>query len=271
MKPSITYILGFPITSLPLKEQVNLMLTWAKKHKSKVICLANSHMLMEAYWNKNFAKVLQTADIVSPDGMPIVWMLKLMGVQHQDRVAGMDVFLNLCHLASNSNISVFFLGSHKEVLDLMKEKLKKDFPFLSIAGMEPLPFRPLTTEEDEALINKVNLSNAGLVFVCLGCPKQENWMAEHKEKIGGVMIGVGAVFAVYAGLKKRAPDVVRLLGLEWLYRLMQDPQRLWSRYRTTIPPFLYLATKELLIFKINNYFLRTNSIKNNILKNKKAK
>lgn len=242
----ITQILGSPITSLRLEEQVYLMLTWAKKHKSKVICLANSHMLMEAYWNKSFAKVLQTADLVSPDGMPIVWMLKFMGFQKQNRVAGMDVFSSLCRLASISNINVFFLGSQKEVLDLMKEKLVKDFPFLSIAGMESLPFRPLNPEEDEVLIKKINSSDAGLIFVCLGCPKQEKWMAEHKDKINGVMIGVGAVFAVYAGLQKRAPHIIRLLGLEWLYRLLQDPKRLWTRYRKTIPPFLYLAFKELL-------------------------
>jgi N-acetylglucosaminyldiphosphoundecaprenol N-acetyl-beta-D-mannosaminyltransferase len=231
---------------LRLEEQVYLMLTWAKKHKSKVICLANSHMLMEAYWNKGFAKVLQTADLVSPDGMPLVWILRLMGFRHQNRVAGMDVFLNLCRLASISNISVFFLGSRQEILDLMKEKVEKDFPFLSIAGMEELPFRPLTLEEDRILIDKVNSSNAGLIFVCLGCPKQENWMAQHKDKINGVMIGVGAVFSVYAGLQARAPNLIRILGFEWLYRLIQDPQRLWTRYRKTIPPFLYLAVKELL-------------------------
>jgi N-acetylglucosaminyldiphosphoundecaprenol N-acetyl-beta-D-mannosaminyltransferase len=256
----ITKVLGSPITSLRLEEQVYLMLTWAKKHKSKVICLANSHMLMEAYWNRGFAKVLQTADLVSPDGMPIVWMLRLMGVRHQNRVAGMDVFMSICRLASISNISVFCLGSRQEVLDLMKEKLEKEFPFLSIAGMEPLPFRPLTPEEDLVLIDKINSSNAGLIFVCLGCPKQENWMAEHKEKINGVMIGVGAVFSVYAELQKRAPNLIRVLGLEWLYRLIQDPQRLWTRYRKTIPPFLYLAAKELLNSRKPQELLReTNS------------
>lgn len=246
MSIPITNILGSPVTSLRLEEQVSLILTWAKKHQSKVVYLANSHMLMEAYWNLHFARVLEKADIVSPDGMPLVWMLRLMGFRNQNRVAGMDVFVNLCRLASVTDISVFFLGSTPEVLGSMKRKLEKEFPQLSIAGIEPLPFYPLTTEEDEALIEKINCSGAGLIFVCLGCPKQENWIAHHKDKINGVMIGVGAVFAVYAGLQKRAPRLVREFGFEWLYRLMQEPRRLWRRYGKTIPPFMYLAIKQLL-------------------------
>lgn len=242
----ITHILGSPVTTLRLEEQVSLMLTWAKKHKSKVVYLANSHMLMEAYWNQHFAKVLQKADLVSPDGMPLVWMLRLMGISNQNRVAGMDVFVKLCRLASVTNVKVFFLGSTPDVLNSMKNKLKQEFPLLSIAGAEALPFRPLTVEEDKAIVEKINSSNAGLIFVCLGCPKQENWIAQHKNKINGVMIGVGAVFAVYAGLQKRAPRIIREFGLEWLYRLVQEPRRLWKRYGTTIPPFLYLATKQLL-------------------------
>jgi N-acetylglucosaminyldiphosphoundecaprenol N-acetyl-beta-D-mannosaminyltransferase len=111
--------------------------------------------------------------------------------------------------------------------------------------MEPLPFRPLTSAEDEALIEKINNSGAGLVFICLGCPKQEYWMAQHQNKIKAVMLGVGAVFSVYAGMQKRAPLVVRDLGLEWLYRLIQEPYRLWDRYSQTIPPFIWLALKQL--------------------------
>ena len=242
----ITNVLGSPVTTLRLEEQVLLILSWAKKHQSKVVYLANSHMLMEAYWNQHFAKVLQKADIVSPDGMPLVWMLRLMGISNQNRVAGMDVFMNLCRLASITDVKVFFVGSTSEVLNSMKCKLKQEFPLLSIAGAEALPFRPLTAEEDKALVEKINSSGAGLVFVCLGCPKQENWIAQHKDKINSVMIGIGAVFAVYAGLQKRAPCIIRQLGLEWLYRLLQEPSRLWIRYRKTIPPFIWLSVKQLL-------------------------
>jgi N-acetylglucosaminyldiphosphoundecaprenol N-acetyl-beta-D-mannosaminyltransferase len=111
--------------------------------------------------------------------------------------------------------------------------------------MEALPFRPLTETEDATIIQKINDSGAGITLVSLGCPKQELWIAEHKHKIQSVMIGVGGVFPVYAGLLSRAPKLLQTLGLEWTYRLAQEPQRLWGRYSKTIPPFLCLAWKQL--------------------------
>jgi N-acetylglucosaminyldiphosphoundecaprenol N-acetyl-beta-D-mannosaminyltransferase len=157
----------------------------------------------------------------------------------------MDVFLRLCHLSALSQISVFFVGSEREVLEQMRKRLEAEFPNLQIAGMEPLPFRPTTPAEEENLINQINSSGAGLVFVCLGCPKQEYWMAKHQNKIQSVMLGIGAVFSIYAGIQKRAPRLIRNIGLEWLYRLMQEPFRLWNRYSQTIPPFIWLALRQL--------------------------
>ncbi len=240
------YILNTPVCCLHFQEQVFLIYQWAKLNKSKVVCLANVHMVMEAYWNQNFVEVLANADLVAPDGMPLVWMLRKLGASHQNRVAGMDVFLSLCNLAAQSNISIFFVGSRAEILKKIKAKLKQDFPSLKIAGMESLPFRTLTKEEDNLLIDQINQSHAGITFVCLGCPKQEIWMDCHKDRIKSVMIGVGAVFEVYAGIYKRAPRWIRNGGWEWLYRLIQEPKRLWNRYRETIPSFIYLAVKQLL-------------------------
>lgn len=239
-------VLDFPITALRFDDQIQTILKWASTRESKIVCVANVHMLMEAHWNPEFANVLKNADLVTPDGMPLVWMMRQMGVHYQDRVAGMDIFLALCQLAKILNLSVFFLGSQIEILSQMRKRLDQEFPQLKIAAMEPLPFRPLTEIEDEALIQKINSSGAGIVLVSLGCPKQENWMAQHKGKIQAVMIGVGGVFPVYAGIQKRAPLIVRNLGLEWLYRWIQEPRRLWGRYIKTIPPFMWLATKQLL-------------------------
>lgn len=241
----VKYLLNSPITTLPFDEQIFLILRWARRRESRTVCLANVHMLMESYWNEEFAGVLESADLVAPDGMPLVWMLKKMGAYNQNRVAGMDVFLRLCHLSSLSKISIFFLGSQGEVLEQMRKRLEAEFPNLQIAGMEPLPFRPLTSAEDEVLIDKINSSGAGLIFVCLGCPKQEYWMLQHRNKIQAVMLGVGAVFPLYAGLQKRAPCIIRDSGLEWLYRLIQEPHRLWKRYSQTIPPFICLALQQL--------------------------
>lgn len=243
--PSVS-IIGSPVTALPFKEQIRLMTEWASDRLSKVVCVANVHMLTEAYWHSELELLLKCADIVTPDGMPLVWMMKQLGIRNQDRVAGLDILMALCHSATERGTGVYFVGSLPEILESMEERLNRDFPGLTIAGMEPLPFRPLTQEEDETLIRKINESGAGIVFVSLGCPKQEYWMAAHKDRIHAVMVGLGGAFPVYAGIHKRAPKWMRDLGLEWLYRLVQEPKRLWYRYGSTIPPFMYLAFKQLL-------------------------
>lgn len=242
-------VIGFPVTAVPFDHQIELILKWAKRRMSKVVCVANVHMLMEAHRNPKFAAVLSTADLVTPDGMPLVWLMNLLGGWRQNRVAGMDILLALCHQVSAKKISVFFVGSEQETLDRMKVRLQQEFPQLQIAGMEPLPFRPLNSKEDADIVEKINNSEAGIVFVSLGCPKQEIWMNEHQGKINTVMLGLGGVFPIYAGLHKWAPLWVRKLGLEWLYRLAQEPRRLWKRYYQTIPPFLYLALKQLIIVR----------------------
>jgi N-acetylglucosaminyldiphosphoundecaprenol N-acetyl-beta-D-mannosaminyltransferase len=238
-------VIGSPVTALPFDAQITLMVNWAKQRVSKVVCIANVHMLVEAYRNPAFAAVMMNADLVTPDGMPLVWMLKLMGFARQDRVAGLDVIVAMCRQASEVGVGVFFLGSQSAILERIKKRLEQEFPKLKIAGMEPLPFRPLTQDEDAAIAEKINQSGAGVVFVSLGCPKQEVWMHEHKNKIHAVMIGLGGAFPVYAGIHKRAPKMVRSLGFEWLYRLIQEPRRLWGRYSDTIPIFVWLAFKQL--------------------------
>lgn len=244
--PPSKYIVGSPVTAMPFESQIALMLKWAKERHSKAVCIANVHMLVEAYQKPDFAAVLHSADLVTPDGMPLVWMLKMLGVTNQDRVAGLDVLESLCGKASLEGVSIFFLGSQQSILDAMRVRLEQEFSNLVIAGMEPLPFRPLTSEEDNAIIQKVNDSGAGIVLVALGCPKQETWMLQHKGKINSVMVGLGGAFPVYAGIHKRAPSIVRSMGFEWLYRLAQEPKRLWERYRSTIPIFIYLACKQLI-------------------------
>ncbi|PAX59727.1 glycosyltransferase [Brunnivagina elsteri CCALA 953] len=246
-----TEILNIPITCLPLDEQIMLIGRWAKMRTSKVVCLANVHMIMEAYRSLSFKKILHKADLVTPDGKPLVLMLRKLGVFHQNQVAGMDVFLNLCALAETMGTAVYFLGSTQDILDKMKLKLDREYPILKIAGMKAIPFVAID-EIDKShnieLIQEINQSGAGIVFVCLGCPKQEIWMSHYQGLIKGVMIGVGAVFSMYAGNTPRAPYWIQLLCLEWLYRFLQEPRRLWHRYQETIPPFIYLAIKQLIVY-----------------------
>ncbi|MEL6438145.1 MAG: WecB/TagA/CpsF family glycosyltransferase [Cyanobacteria bacterium J06621_8] len=242
-------VINIPLTCVPFEEQMMLILRWAKTRASKAVCLANVHMLMEARRNPWYEKVLHQADLVTPDGKPLVMMLRHLGIMHQNQVAGMDVFENLCDLAEKADISVYFLGSTPEILDRMKQRIAQDYPVLKVAGMKSIPFMSvdeIRTSRDTSLIEEVNNSGAGIIFVCLGCPKQEAWMAQYQGLINGVMIGVGAVFSMYAGLTPRAPHLIQHAGMEWLYRLIQEPRRLWHRYSSTIPPFLYLASKQLL-------------------------
>lgn len=241
-------LLDIPITCLPFEEQIMLMVRWAKLRTSKVVCLANVHMLMEAYWNPTFAKVLHQADLVTPDGKPLVLMLRQLGIRHQNQVAGMDVFLNMCDLAEQTGIKVYFLGSTKSILEKIKHRLNREYPILQVVGAKAIAnitIEDIHCHKDQDLIEEINQSGAGIVFVCLGCPKQEIWMSRYQGSIRGVMIGVGAVFSMYAGINSRAPYWIQQAGLEWLYRLLQEPRRLWWRYGSTIPPFLYLALKEL--------------------------
>ena len=243
--PHCLDIIGSQVTAAPFDVLIRVILDWAAQRESKFVCVANTHMLVEAHHQNSFREVLQKADIVTPDGMPLVWMLKLMGAKDQNRVAGLDLMNALYQQASEENISIYFLGSMDSILQKMRHRLQAEFPNLTIAAMKPLPFRPLTFEEDQALVHQVNESGAGLVMVALGCPKQERWMAAHKDEIKAVMIGLGGAFPVYAGVHRRAGSWIRSLGLEWFYRLIQEPRRLWKRYATSIPVFIYLAFKQL--------------------------
>lgn len=221
------------------------MQSWAKSRESRVVCVANVHMLMEAHQHPEFRQVLDRADLVAPDGMPLVWMMRWQGVPNQDRLAGLDIFFALCQRAQAEGISIYFLGSTADTLTRIDERLRLDFPRLRIAGLESPPFRPLSEEEDQALIERVNASGAGLVFVALGCPKQEFWMDAHRGRISSVMVGLGGAFPVYAGIHMRAPLWLRRAGLEWVFRLMQEPKRLWKRYWHTNLPFIMLAARQL--------------------------
>ena len=241
-------IINVPITCLPFDEQMMLIWRWAKMRSSKAVCLANVHMVMEANQNSSFKKVLHQADLVTPDGKPLVLMLRRLGILHQNQVPGMEVFLHLCDLAEKTGIPIYFLGSTEDILTQMEQKLNEEYPILKVAGMKSIPFmsiEQIRQTKDKKLIEEVNNSGAGIVFVCLGCPKQEVWMSQYQGHIKGVMIGVGAVFSMYAGLTPRAPYLVQQAGFEWLYRLSQEPRRLWYRYGSTIPPFMYFAAKQL--------------------------
>ena len=234
------------------QEFVNEIIKLAHRKESNYVCVANVHMLVEAYNNKDFQKVVNDAVITTPDGMPLVKALKLLYNIEQDRVAGMDLFPDILREAQKEKLSVFFYGSTKKVLELIVKKSTQMFPNLKIAGVISPPFRPLTSEEKENIIKQINKAEPNIVFVSLGCPKQEKWMNEMYGEINSLMIGVGAAFPVFAGIRKRAPIWMQRYYLEWFYRLLQEPKRLLWRYLYTNTKFVYLLLREILKEKGGN-------------------
>lgn len=225
----------------------------AKARISSFVCVANVHMVIETWQNSKFAAAVNNADLVTPDGMPLVKCLKLFYGLNQERVAGMELMPDLIAECEMKGLSVFFYGTTDEVLDRISQRIKTEHPEVIIAGTFSPPFRASSEEEETIVIEKINNSGANIVMVALGCPKQEFWMARHKGKINSVMIGLGGAFPVYAGIQSRAPKWMQLCCLEWLYRLYQEPRRLFFRYLLTNVLFLTLLTREIVVIKISNF------------------
>jgi N-acetylglucosaminyldiphosphoundecaprenol N-acetyl-beta-D-mannosaminyltransferase len=219
---------------------------YACKMQSRYICAANVHMLMEAYDSVEFRKVVNEADLVTPDGMPLVWMMRLKGVRGQQRVYGPTLMLHVLESAVREKIPVGFYGGTPQVLDQLIKRMQSRYDGLNVSFSYSPPFRIMTPEEDAALTEQIERSGTRILFVGLGCPRQEIWMAGHRGKINAVMIGVGAAFDFHAGAKAQAPRWMQRLGLEWLFRLLSEPGRLWKRYLYHNPRFVVLAIADLL-------------------------
>ncbi|WP_345195975.1 WecB/TagA/CpsF family glycosyltransferase [Kistimonas scapharcae] len=201
---------------------------------------------METFDSGEFCEIVNTADMVVPDGKPLVWAQKLMGHKEACQVRGQDLTMALCKLAIEKKLKVGFYGGTQEVLSVMKMKLSEQFSGLDIAYEFAPPFRPLTSIEDKKAIKAINDSGVQILFVGIGCPKQERWMAEHKNKLHCVMLGVGAAFDFIAGNKKHAPRWMQSIGMEWLFRLLCEPNRLWKRYLKQNPRFIWYFAQQLL-------------------------
>lgn len=225
------------------KQFIDTIMTNADLRRSQYTCVANVHMLVEAQNDRNFSSIVTNADIIAPDGMPLSWALRLLYGVRQERVAGMDLLPDLLDQAESTFTPVFFYGGDPELLEKTKGHLKEHLPGLNIAGMYSPPFRELTDAEESDVVDRINNSGAKLVFVILGCPKQEKWMACMKGKINAMMIGLGGALPVMIGMQKRAPRWMQRLSLEWLFRLGQEPRRLFKRYAITNSVFMRLFIK----------------------------
>lgn len=238
-------VLGVQIDALSWEAALERMLGWARARESRYVTICNVHVVVSASRDEPYREVINGSDMATPDGAPVAWMLRRLGFANQSRISGPDVMWELCARAANEGLPIYCYGSTANTLGLLETRLRAAFPALRMT-MESPPFRALTDEEDAAAVERINAGGAGIVFVGLGCPKQERWMAEHRGRVNAVMIGVGAAFDFHAGTVQRAPSWMRDNGLEWLHRLASEPRRLWKRYMVTNTLFIAGAARQLL-------------------------
>jgi len=247
VQPSKVDVLGIGVSTTSYQEVSALCGNWISERDrltsapGRYICVASVHGVIEARKHSGLREILNQADVVTPDGMPLVWALRSFGATDQQRVYGPNLMLELCARAETAGHRVFLYGGRPETLDRLCANLRQRFPNLNIAGQFSPPFRPLTEAEDDEVCRMITTAQPDLLFVGISTPKQELWMAEHKERFPGVvLIGVGAAFDFHAGRVRQAPPWMQARGLEWLYRLCQEPTRLWKRYILVTPRFLPL-------------------------------
>lgn len=239
-------ILGMRVDAGTYDSTIDQLCDWARQAEPRYVCISTVHMVMEGHDNPDYQRIVNQADRVTSDGMPLVWGLRALGASDASRVYGPTLTPKLCARAAAEGIPVGFYGSTPETLEQMTSRLKRDLPELEIAYQHSPPFRPLEPEEVEQEIQEIRDSGARILFVGLGCPKQEQWMASRNDRIPAVMVGVGAAFDYVAGTKAQAPGLIQQLGLEWLFRMVTEPRRLWRRYLYNNPRFIVLFGLQLL-------------------------
>lgn len=241
--PSTHEILGISIAGTTLEGASETILAHLDAWRGEYICFVNAHTTVTAHDDPSYGTVQRGAILSLADGMPIVRIMRARGDQQTQRVAGPDLMASLFAHTQDGSASHFFYGSTEETLTTLRQNLEATYPGLRIAGMISPPFRPLTEEEDQQDIQSINDSGADILWVGLGAPKQEQWMAAHKGRVHAVMLGTGAGFDFHAGTLRRAPLWMQKSSLEWLYRLIKEPRRLFKRYFVTNTRFLSLALK----------------------------
>jgi N-acetylglucosaminyldiphosphoundecaprenol N-acetyl-beta-D-mannosaminyltransferase len=239
-------VIRLNLTIQSYAEFIRDVLEAAHRRQSAYVCCANVHMVVEAVRDPAFAQAVNKATWVTGDGVPLLWALRAFYGIRQERITGLDVMPTLLAEAARTNLRVLFYGSTPQVLERCAAFCSKHYPALQITGLISPPFRTLTPAEEQSMIEAITLSGAGLVFVALGCPKQEKWMAALSDRIPAVLLGIGGALPVTVGEQKRAPRWMQRAGLEWFFRLLQEPRRLFGRYATTNLLFVYYFLRHLM-------------------------
>ena len=233
-------LLGMRVDATSYDDAAERTIAWASEGASKAIAVATVNNVMEAYDDPTFRDVMNGADLVTPDGMPLVWGLRMLGISSASRVYGPELTPFVLREAERAGLSVGFYGGSPEVVDRLVATVRERYRTLDVAYAVSPPFREPTQDEDRRTVDAINASGCRILFVGLGCPKQERWMMAHRDRVDAVMLGVGAAFDFLAGTKKQAPAVLQRWGMEWAFRLATEPRRLWRRYLRHNPRFVAL-------------------------------
>jgi N-acetylglucosaminyldiphosphoundecaprenol N-acetyl-beta-D-mannosaminyltransferase len=244
------YVLGMRVDPTSYESASQVIVDWAREKSPRYVCVANVYNVMTAHDCSEFRRATNGADLVTPDGMPLVWSLKALGHRGATRVYGPDLTQVLIARAASSGISIGFYGGTREAVQLLRNAVQFRYPRLKVDYAFSPPFRPLTPEEDEDVVREINRSEVSILFVGLGTPRQDYWMAAHKGRVRPVMVGVGAAFDFLAGTKAQAPRWMMHAGMEWFFRLITEPRRMWKRYLTHNPRFVVLFGLQLLCARI---------------------
>lgn len=239
-------VLGCLVDHGTREGMADIIAVWALGDESRYVCFSNVHSVITARQERGLRKAIAAADLVAPDGAPVAWFMRKVSNRSQRRIPGPDLMLDVCARCARDDLAVGFFGSTQETLDALVRNLRNIYPGLNVVYTYSPPFRNLTDVEEVRIAQEINDSGCAVLFVGLGCPKQEIWMLRNRGRIHAVMLGVGAAFDFHAGLVRRAPEWMRAAGLEWAHRLIADPGRLWKRYLVTNSRFLLLTAWTLL-------------------------
>jgi len=245
------FILGMRVDCTSYADATGRILKWAENRESRAVCIATVNNVMESHDCSDVREAMNAADLVTPDGMPLVWGLRLLGFGAASRVYGPDLTPIVLAAATREGVPVGFYGASPEVLSQLLSVVRKEFPSLRIAYAYSPPFRRLEAAEDQAIQREINESGARILFVGMSSPKQDQWMMAHRGKVHAVMIGVGAAFDFLAGVKPQAPRWMMRCGLEWCFRLATEPKRLWRRYLRHNPRFVLFFGAECISYRLS--------------------
>jgi N-acetylglucosaminyldiphosphoundecaprenol N-acetyl-beta-D-mannosaminyltransferase len=244
-------IVGTKVSVVTLPDVLETFERWITDRPGRYVVCRDVHGVIRARTDKSLQAIHERADIVAPDGVPLVWTAKLLGCRDIARVCGPDLLPAAAEHGIKLGWRHYFYGGAPEVVERLEHRLKSKFHDMNVVGRHSPPFRAATAEEDEQACERIRASGADLVWIGLGSPKQEFWMAENTHRCGGaVLVGIGAAFDFHAGTVARAPEWMRESGLEWAYRLIKEPRRLWRRYFATAPQFVLYASTQVALARL---------------------